>query len=76
MIEELERVVLTKDMDDYDLKAGDIGTVVLVHDGGYELEFVALDGSTLAVVSVDANQVRRVRSGEIAHARSVKLSER
>ncbi len=30
MISELDRVVLTADLPEYDLKTGDIGTVVLV----------------------------------------------
>jgi hypothetical protein len=73
MIHELERVVLTDDLPDYHLQVGDVGTVVLVHgDGaGYEVEFVALSGETVAVVSVSADQVRRVRKGEIAHVRAV-----
>jgi hypothetical protein len=74
MIEELERVVLTIDLPEHGLQAGDVGTVVLVHNQGegYEVEFVALDGETVALVSLYADQVRRVRSGEIAHVRSVK----
>jgi uncharacterized protein DUF4926 len=76
MIEEFERVVLTSDLPDYDLVAGDIGTVVMIHrDGeGYEVEFIALDGVTLAVVSVLASQIRRIRSGEIAHVRQVEAT--
>ena len=74
MIETLERVVLTNNLPERGLRAGDVGTIVLIHNQGegYEVEFVALDGETIAVVSVYANQVRRVRSGEIAHVRSVK----
>jgi hypothetical protein len=52
---------------------GDIGTVVLVHEGGagYEVEFTALDGQTLAVLTLAAKQVRSVRANEIAHAREL-----
>jgi len=53
MIKELATVVLTEDLDAHGLKAGDIGTVVLVHPaGGYEVEFMTLDGETLAVASL------------------------
>jgi len=71
MIEELDRVVLTVDMPKYNLVAGDIGVVVLIHSDhkGYELEFVTLEGETVAVVSVYAHQVRPIESGEIAHVR-------
>jgi hypothetical protein len=70
---ELESVVLTTDLAEYGLERGDIGTVVLVHRGGkgYEVEFVALDGETMAVASVLASQVRPVTHREIAHARPV-----
>jgi len=55
------------------LSAGDIGTVVLVHreNKGYEVEFLSLDGDTIAVVTLFPNQVRPVQSGEIVHARSL-----
>ena len=72
MIRELDTVVLTIDLPEHRLRKGDIGTVVLVHgDRGYELEFVALDGETLAVASLDRAQVRPIGKGEIAHARQV-----
>jgi hypothetical protein len=49
-----------------------LGTIVLDHRGvGHEVEFVALDGETVAVVTLDAHQVRPIQSGEIANARSV-----
>jgi len=73
MIEELDTVVLTADLPERNLVTGDIGTVVLVHGKGegYEVEFVTLDGQTIAVVSVFASQVRPVGRGEIAHVRQV-----
>ena len=71
MIKELDRIILKSDLPDHNLKSGDIGTVVLVHGNGdgYEVEFVSLDGETLAVVSLYADQVRPIGRGEIAHAR-------
>ncbi len=76
MIREMDSVVLTTDLSGYGLERGDIGTVVLVHRGGkgYEVEFVALDGETVAVTSVLASQVRPVIRREIAHARVVSRS--
>ena len=74
MIDELDKIVLTADLPEYGLQAGDIGTVVLVHQegAGYEVEFVALDGETLAVVSLFAAQVRPIAPREIARVRSIK----
>jgi len=48
-------------------------TVVLVHDEGkgYEVEFMTLDGETIAVATLRAEQVRAVQHDEIAHARSI-----
>jgi hypothetical protein len=72
MINELEAVVLATDLPEYGLKAGDLGTVVLVHrHGGHEVEFMTLDGETVAVVSLSPDQDRAVRHREIAHARLV-----
>ena len=52
-----------------------MGIVVMVHQGGkgFEVEFVALDGETIAVVTAHANQVRSIREREIARARSVEI---
>jgi hypothetical protein len=72
MIRELDNVVLMVDLPEHKLKQGDVGSVVLVHGNrGYEVEFVALDGETLAVVSLGPSDVRPIGTGEIAHARQV-----
>lgn len=70
---ELDLVVLTQELPGEGLRAGDIGTVVLVHQGGagYEVEFSALGGGTIAVVTLAADDVRPVGDREIAHARHV-----
>ena len=73
MIKELDDVVLTCDVPEHGLSTGDIGTAVLVHRGGagYEVEFTSLDGNTIAVVTLMANQVRPAQTGEIAHVRAL-----
>ena len=72
MLKELDSAVLTVDLPEHGLSAGDVGTVVLVHGNeGYEVEFVTLEGETLAIVSVRAEQLRSVEPREIAHARAV-----
>ena len=73
MINELDDVILTRDVPEHGLSAGDIGTVVLVHrkEAGYEVEFTSLDGDTIAVLTLMADQVRPAHSGEIAHVRSL-----
>jgi hypothetical protein len=71
MIQELAEVVLVGDLPEHKLAAGDIGTVVLVHGEGrgYEVEFMTLDGETIAVSTFRADQVRQANADEIAHAR-------
>lgn len=74
MIKEFDQIVLREDLPETGLQAGDIGTVVLIHRKaeGYEVEFVALDGETIAVVSLFANQIRPIRKREIARVRPVR----
>jgi hypothetical protein len=73
MIEELASVVLTTNLPERGLLSGDIGTVVLVHHEGkgYTIEFMTLNGDTVAVVTVSAEQVRPIRTNEIAHVREL-----
>jgi uncharacterized protein DUF4926 len=73
MIQELEDVILDCDLPEHGLKRGDIGAVVLIHRGGegYEVEFTTLDGETVAVVTLLANQIRPAHKREIAHAREL-----
>jgi hypothetical protein len=73
VIKELASVVLTTNLPERGLQAGDIGTVVLVHQAGkgYTVEFMTLSGETVAVVTVSAEQVRPIRTNEIAHVREL-----
>jgi hypothetical protein len=73
MINELDPVVLTRNLPEHGLQAGDVGYVVMIHDAsaGYEVEFVTLAGETVSVVTVPSAAIRPVRAKEIAHARRV-----
>jgi hypothetical protein len=73
MIKEHERVVLKASLPDSGLENGDVGTVVHIYPGAkaYEVEFVALDGHTAAVMTLKATQVRSATRREIAHAREL-----
>ena len=72
MIKELDQVVLTVDLPEHELVRGDIGTVVLLQGKeGYEVEFVALDGETIAIASLSTSQVRPIGPREIAQARTI-----
>jgi hypothetical protein len=73
MMSELDVVVLTRDLPDIGLEAGDVGAIAFVHEHGkgYEVEFVTFTGETVAVVTLPADAVRPIREREIAHARVV-----
>jgi hypothetical protein len=66
-------VLLKADLPAEKLAEGDVGTVVHVDRDGkaYEVEFVAFDGETVAVVTLEYSHVRPVQRREIAHARRV-----
>ena len=70
---EHDSVVLVRSLPEHGLQAGDVGAVVHVYgeQQGYEVEFVAGDGGTLAVVTLDPSDVRPVAEGEILHVRRV-----
>ena len=74
MIDELDLVVLKRDLPAERLAAGDVGTVVLVHQqgAGYEVEFTTLSGDTIAVMTLDASDVRPIEGREMVHARAVR----
>jgi hypothetical protein len=71
MISELDRVVLTVNLPQYDLKPGDIGPVILVHQEGlgYEVELITLNRETIASVSLFSSQIPAIGDREIAQAR-------
>ena len=73
MIKEHDRVVLKTDVESERLEAGDVGTVVHVYREGeaYEVEFMTLNGETVAVTTLLASQVRPIEPREIAHARAL-----
>lgn len=73
MIKELDTVALDRDLAEYGLAKGDLGTVVLVYEDGkaFEVEFMTLTGDTIGVATLEASDIRPIREREIAHARAV-----
>jgi hypothetical protein len=64
---------LTANLPSEGLEAGDVGTIVHVHRGGeaYEVEFMTLAGTTLAVATVMAGQLRPVGKHDVSHVREL-----
>jgi hypothetical protein len=71
------RVVLTTDLPEEGLRAGDVGVVVERYAGhgdvpeGYELEFFSGTGDTVAVISVPATSVREATDHEVLSVREL-----
>ena len=73
MIKEHDCVVLTKNLREEALEAGDIGTVVHIHKNGaaYEVEFMTLTGETVAIVTLESSQVRPLNRRDLAYTREL-----
>jgi hypothetical protein len=66
----LECIVLVRDIPGHDLRTGDMGAVVEVYPGGgVEVEFVTGSGETLALLTLDDSDVRRVDSRDLLATR-------
>jgi hypothetical protein len=65
--------VLTANLPKDGLVAGDVGTIVHIHKGGvaYEVEFITLTGTTVAIATVEASQLRPVGRQDINHVREL-----
>ena len=73
MMEELDSVVLMRDLPKHGLTAGDLGTVVFRYPDkrALEVEFITADGKTLVVLTLDEGDLRKTGSGEILHVRAL-----
>lgn len=73
MIQEHDQIVLTADIEGTPFVEGDVGTVVYINESTQhvEVEFFALTGDTLDVVTVPKAHIREPRSNEVIHARSI-----
>ena len=76
MIKEHDRIVLLKDLPEDGLQSGDVGTVVHIYRRGeaFEVEFMTLDGGTVAVVTLLSSQIRAVSKRDITHVRELSVS--
>lgn len=70
MIKELDTVVLTHDIQEKGLKAGDRGAVVHCYSGGqaFEVEFVNSEGHTIALLTLTHADIQIKSSHQIDKA--------
>jgi len=73
MINELDTVVLTRDIGEHGLERGDVGAVVHRYaDGGaFEVEFITAEGSTVALLTLSARDLRPVGRNDLLHVREL-----
>lgn len=71
-MKELDTVALTRNIEEYGLKEGDVGAIVHAHTGGaFEVEFVTAQGETVAVLTLTNMDVRPIEKREILHVREI-----
>ena len=72
-IKKFERAILLKNFPKSGLVKGDVGTIVEIYNSGegYEVEFFAMDGSTIAVKTLRSTDIRSVSKKEILHSREL-----
>ncbi len=72
---ELQTVVLTREIQEHGLMAGDLGTIVhLFDDGAAEVEFVTAAGTTQALVTLSAADFRSVQPTDLVAVRKLDKS--
>ena len=76
MIKDLNTVVLSRDISEHSLKRGDIGAVVHSYKAGtaFEVEFITGRGDTVAVVTLNSEDVRLMQGKEILHIRKLQAA--
>lgn len=66
----LSTVVLSKDIPEHHLRAGDVGAIVEIYDNyAVEVEFVAASGRTVAVLTLDNDAVRPISDDDMLAVR-------
>ena len=63
MIDESDLVALLIDLPEAALVRGDVGTVAMIHgeQKGFEVEFVNADGKTIAVETLNRDQIKKIK---------------
>ncbi len=72
-MKELSLVALTEAIPKKALEKGDVGTIVAVYgsEQGYEVEFTTYTGETVAVLTLEPYQIRKIGEKELMSTRSL-----
>jgi len=73
MFNELETVVINKDIPEYGLISGDIGAIVHIYENSsvVEVEFISGAGSSVGVITLPKEDLRPIANDEILHVREL-----
>jgi hypothetical protein len=79
VFKEYEQIVLTAEVlgdEGEALKPGDVGTLIHIHpdEEAAVVEFLSLDGGTVALATVLPSQMRPVTGADLTHARTVTMA--
>ena len=70
----LDCVVLVKDLLEFGLRVGDLGTIVAIYEpAGLEIEFIKASGETQAVLTLTEADVRPIKADDIMSVRPLSL---
>lgn len=68
----LDTVVLDRDLPEHNLRRGDLGAIVLLHEPDvFEIEFVRASGETQALVTLSSRDIRAVRDEDLVSVRKL-----
>lgn len=69
MFNNLDRVEITHNIDKFNLKEGDRGTIVEIYNNGvaYEVEFVNSNGNTKALLTLEPSDIRCIGNRDFAN---------
>jgi hypothetical protein len=71
----LDTIVLQRDLPERGLRRGDLGAVVEVYEpDGLEVEFVTASGRTVALVTLNLDDVRPVADDDLVSVRTCRRS--
>ena len=75
-MKEYNEIVLLVDKPESGLMRGDVGIVVEIYDNhqDYEVEFMTKKGKTVAVITLESNEVRPIRNKDMLHVRELGLA--
>jgi len=76
MFNELDTVVITCDIHEKGIVAGDVGVIAHLYSNNeqVEVEFISGEGRTLAVETLPVSKIRPLAPKEILHVRSLDIA--